>query len=309
VRTPRVIVDLTIGAMCLVCLTACSTSSDNRSEPEDGTGGSAGPPGSSTPDETENTGGATSTGGAQDGGTSSATGGESTATGGESPTTGGRPTTGGVATTGGRIGRGGMGGRTNAGGLPGTGGLMATGGTQSTGGAPGTGGSANTGGAPATGGVTGCDGGPLSTSVAACEITAPPSTGDYHADCVTEINYIRQACQCLPPLERRTDAEACADQMAQYDYENNAAHGGFKARLCTPGGTGQCECPGWDSVESITQGTRWNEACLAMMWHEVDNPAGEQGHYELMSSQQHTAVACGIYVGPDGQVWAVQNYF
>ena len=164
-------------------------------------------------------------------------------------------------------------------------------------------------GAPATGGVTGCDNGPLQTSVANCEIVPPPSTGDYHADCVTEINAIREVCQCLPPLERRTEAEDCADQMAQYDYENNTAHGGFQARLCSPTGTGQCECPGWDSAESITQGTRWNEACLAMMWHEVDHPTEQQGHYELMSSQQYTGVACGIYVGPDGSVWAVQNYF
>lgn len=50
------------------------------------------------------------------------------------------------------------------------------------------------------------------------------------------------------------------------------------------------------------------ESCLEMMWHEVDNPAGEQGHYEAMSSTSYTRVACGIHVGPDGDVWAVQNY-
>jgi hypothetical protein len=211
--------------------------------------------------------------------------------------------TGGSTSTGGRRGRGGSGGLANTGGLPGTGGLDATGGT------PSTGGTSSDGGTPPTGGVTGCDSGPLANSVADCEIVPPPSTGDYHADCVTEINYIRELCQCLPPLERRTEAEDCADQMAQYDYEHGTAHGGFQARLCSPNGTGQCECPDWDSAESITQGTRWNEACLAMMWHEVDNPAGEQGHYELMSSLQYTGVACGIYVGSDGKVWAVQNYF
>ena len=78
--------------------------------------------------------------------------------------------------------------------------------------------------------------------------------------------------------------------------------------LCDPSGTAQCECPGWNSVESITQGTSRMESCLAMMWHEVDNPGGEQGHYEAMSSTRYTAVACGIYEGPGGEVWAVQNY-
>jgi hypothetical protein len=135
-----------------------------------------------------------------------------------------------------------------------------------------------------------------------------PSTGDYHQDCVNEINQFRWQCQCLPPLERWPEGEACADQMAQYDYQNNVAHGGFMANLCDPSGSAQCECPGWGSVESITQGTSRMESCLAMMWHEVDNPGGEQGHYEAMSSTRYTAVACGIYEGPDGDVWAVQNY-
>jgi hypothetical protein len=44
------------------------------------------------------------------------------------------------------------------------------------------------------------------------------------------------------------------------------------------------------------------------MWSEVDDPTGEQGHYEAMSSTSHTMVACSIYEGPDGEVYSVQNY-
>ena len=63
----------------------------------------------------------------------------------------------------------------------------------------------------------------------------------------------------------------------------------------------------WSSWESITQGTDFYEACLAMMWHEVDDPSGEQGHYENMSDEGYTRVACGLYV-TEGEVWAVQNF-
>ena len=138
-------------------------------------------------------------------------------------------------------------------------------------------------------------------------IVAPPSTGDYHQDCVDTINKIRADCMCLPPLARWTEGEACADQMAEYDSGQNTAHAGFKARLCTPGGSAQCECPGWSSVASITQGTSRMESCLEMMWHEVDNPSGEQGHYQAMSSKTYTKVACGINASAS-DVWAAQNY-
>jgi hypothetical protein len=45
-----------------------------------------------------------------------------------------------------------------------------------------------------------------------------------------------------------------------------------------------------------------------MMWSEVDNPSGEQGHYLAMSGQEYTRVACGLYQTPEGDVWSVQNY-
>jgi hypothetical protein len=170
----------------------------------------------------------------------------------------------------------------------------------------GTGGSTNAAGAIGVAGSA-CDNGPLPTSLANCVIVPPPSTGDYHQDCVDTINKIRWDCMCLPPLVRWTVAEACADQMAVYDSGQNSAHAGFIAGLCTPGGSGQCECPGWGSVASITQGTSRMESCLSMMWHEVDTPSGQQGHYQAMSSKTFTKVACGINASATN-VWAVQNY-
>jgi hypothetical protein len=240
---------------------------------------------------------------------------------------------GGVRSTGGVTSTGGV---RSTGGVTSTGGIIATGGTTSTGGAAVTGGattnaggryaaggrnvagSRNTGGVTSTGGATSaagatgvagsaCANGPLTTSIANCVITAPPSTGDYHQDCVDTINKIRWDCMCLPPLARWTDGEACADQMATYDAGQGSAHAGFIARLCSPGGSAQCECPGWNSVSSITQGTSRMESCLSMMWHEVDDPAGEQGHYQAMSSKTYTKVACGIN-SSTSDVWAAQNY-
>jgi hypothetical protein len=49
------------------------------------------------------------------------------------------------------------------------------------------------------------------------------------------------------------------------------------------------------------------ESCLSMMWHEVDTPSGQQGHYQAMSSKTFTKVACGINASATN-VWAVQNY-
>lgn len=89
--------------------------------------------------------------------------------------------------------------------------------------------------------------------------------------------------------------------------EVGTAHAGFMSGVCTPGGTARCDCPGWGSVESIIVNHHFNP-CLTMMWHEVDNPAGEQGHYEAMSNSQYMRVACGVNTTPDGEVWAVQDY-
>ena len=224
------------------------------------------------------------------------------------PRTGGDLGSGATATTGSA---------TPTGGARPTGGVDVTGGSMPTGGVKLTGGVAT--GGDATGGAEGCESGPLETSLAECTIDLSATMGDHHQDCVEVINAWRWQCQCLPPLERWTEGEACADEMAQYDYEVNVGateiepHAGFIAGICSLSGRGQCECPAWGSIEGITQPREggfggMRESCLEMMWHEVDNPAGEQGHYEAMSSTRYAQVACGIYQGPDGDVWAVQNY-
>ncbi len=160
----------------------------------------------------------------------------------------------------------------------------------------------------ATGGSDLCADGPLADSLATCQPSEFVPSGDYHQDCVDRINQIRMECQCLPPLERWTEAEACADQMAAYDASVDQAHAGFRADVCSPAGWAQNECPGWDAPDDIILDTQWYEACLMMMWHEVDEPSGEQGHYVAMSSNQYTRVACGLYDGGSGAVWAVQNF-
>ncbi len=65
--------------------------------------------------------------------------------------------------------------------------------------------------------ATECAGGPLAAPIPGCMPTALPSTGDPAEDCVRRINQFRWECQCLPPLARWTDGEACADQDAEYD--------------------------------------------------------------------------------------------
>ncbi len=204
-----------------------------------------------------------------------------------------------------------QGGGTSGSGQQGNGGLTSDPGAGGSTSEPGAGGSTSEPGAGGTngagGGSTLCASGPLETSLPDCQPSTFVPTGDYYQDCVDRINQFRWECQCLPPLTRWTEGEDCADQMAQYDAEADEAHAGFRARICS-GGNGQCECPGWGSLESIVGGTDRYEACLAMMWHEVDEPSGEQGHYEAMSSTRYTQVACGAYTLPNGDVWALQNY-
>ncbi len=245
-------------------------------------------------------GGQSDTGGGSQGGTPS--GGAESA---------GQPSTGGAggvqSNTGGSLATALTGGASATGGVRALGGSRNVGGSKATGGAGSPGGTSATGGSSAATAGAGCTGGPLTTSIPKCVIVPPATTGDYHQDCVNTINKIRWDCMCLPPLQRWTEGEACADQMANYDATQNSAHAGFIARLCTPGGTAENECPGWGSVSSITQGTTRMESCMAMMWHEVDTPTGEQGHYVAMSSSTYTRVACGINSSTTN-VWALQNY-
>jgi hypothetical protein len=162
-----------------------------------------------------------------------------------------------------------------------------------------------TGGA-ATGGSAGASG---CVQNLACKMTAPPSTGDIHQDCVDRINQFLTQCACLPPLTRRTDGEACADQMAEYDAAQNTAHAGVSANICQPGGS-QNECPGYSSISQVIG------LCMQQMWDEGPPPTSSctgtcyetYGHYINMTDKSVTKVACGFYTTAAGKVWAVQNF-
>jgi hypothetical protein len=150
--------------------------------------------------------------------------------------------------------------------------------------------------------MEGCEDGPLGLPLEGCSPEFE-ETGDFYADCVARINQLRWECQCLPPLERWTEAEDCADQQAQYDYEVDEAHAGIGADICEPGGGSQNECPGYGPSFGIV------DFCLQQMW---DEGPGEDfqahGHYINMSSQTVTRVACGRYETPEGDIWSVQNF-
>jgi len=138
-----------------------------------------------------------------------------------------------------------------------------------------------------------------------------PNTGDIYADCVARVNQFR-ACVCLPPLQRWSSGEACADQDAQYDSEQNSAHAGFKAGICSSGNA-QDECPDWSrtTAESVIDG------CLQMMFDEGPPPTSsctgqcyeDHGHYINMTGTKYkNGVACGFYTTASGSIWAAQNF-
>ena len=154
-----------------------------------------------------------------------------------------------------------------------------------------------------TAGMMGCESGPLDAPLPNCSPEPVPDTGDYYADCVARINQFRWECQCLPPLERWEEAEDCADQQAEYDYEQDTPHAGIRANICEPGGGAQNECPDYGPSFGIV------DFCLQQMWDEgPGEDFNAHGHYLNMSDPDFTRVACGMYVTPEGNVWAVQNF-
>jgi hypothetical protein len=131
-----------------------------------------------------------------------------------------------------------------------------------------------------------------------CQLDPPDSTGDIKQDCVDRINQFRWECQCLPPLARWSDAEACTDQQAADDQSSGAAHGHFGA--C--GEWAQNTCPNWGSTQDVIVG------CLQAMWDEgPGEPFEAHGHYINMSSTDYSKVACGFSQTGQG-VWANQNF-
>lgn len=148
----------------------------------------------------------------------------------------------------------------------------------------------------------GCGSGPLAAPIPGCSPPTAAPSGDPHQDCVDRINQLRAECQCLGPLARWTEGEDCADQHAEYD-STRSAHAGFRDRICTNGGFGQNECPGWRSVDQTISG------CLQSMWDEgPGEPFSEHGHYINMTNSSYSMVACGFHTTPDGRVWAVHNF-
>lgn len=212
------------------------------------------------------------------------------------------------AGTGGGLASGGNsgGGKSGGGGSSG----MSNGGTSAAAGAAGR---ANGGAAGANGGAAGANGGSGGASGCvqnlACKLSPPPSTGDIYQDCVDRINQFLTQCACLPALARRTDGEACADQMAEYDAAQNSAHAGAIAKICQPGGS-QNECPGYSSNSQVIG------LCMQQMWDEGPPPTAtcsgtcyeEHGHFINMTDPDVKKVACGFFTTSSGKVWAVQNF-
>jgi hypothetical protein len=115
---------------------------------------------------------------------------------------------------------------------------------------------------------------------------------------VDRINAFR-ATEGLPPLERWTEGEACADEQAQLDGLANGAHLNFG--MCDE--MAQNTCLWRPTIDSIIQN------CLQAMWDEgPGEPYSEHGHYINMSNPDYTMVACGFYEGADGEIWASQNF-
>ncbi len=149
-----------------------------------------------------------------------------------------------------------------------------------------------------SGGMSGCESGPLAEPIAGCTPVPAASTGDFAQDCVDRINQFRWECQCLPPLQRWTDAEMCSDEQSANDQSTGAAHGNFGA--CGEGA--QNTCPNWPSETDVVNG------CLQAMWDEgPGEPFEEHGHYINMSNPSYTRVACGFSPSTQG-VWANQNF-
>jgi hypothetical protein len=143
-----------------------------------------------------------------------------------------------------------------------------------------------------------CDNGPLSAPIPNCRPAPYPSTGDFKEDCVQRINQLRWECQCLPPLQRWTEGESCADEQAAHDASLNAPHDGFRNRICSPSGFGQNECPNYGTPDRAI-GT-----CLQQMWDEGPGEDFQKhGNYINMTSSRFSKVACG-----EGGGWYLMNF-
>jgi hypothetical protein len=146
--------------------------------------------------------------------------------------------------------------------------------------------------------MAGCETGPLPAPIPGCAPAPMPSSGDVHQDCVDRINQFRWECQCLPPLTRWVEAEACSDDQSSDDQNGGGPHGNFGA--C--GENAQNTCPNWGSQQDVIVG------CLQAMWDEgPGEPFSAHGHYINMSNLGYSRVACGFSSSGAG-VWSNQNF-
>jgi hypothetical protein len=123
------------------------------------------------------------------------------------------------------------------------------------------------------------------------------SGSDLLSFCVAEINRYR-ATLSAAALPAWSEASACTTNQCQNDAASKKAHGSFGT--CTE--LGQNECPGWGGWRGDPKVVIHD--CLEMMWAE--GPGG--GHYENMRRPSWQKVSCGIYVAPNGEVTAIQNF-
>ncbi|QQR90983.1 MAG: hypothetical protein IPJ88_04425 [Myxococcales bacterium] len=147
-----------------------------------------------------------------------------------------------------------------------------------------------------------CKNGPLSEPLADCMPSSAVASDDLLQDCVDRINQLRWECQCLPPLQRWAEGEACAAEHAEYDI-THGAHAGFGDEICSSGGRAQNECPGRATNSAVI------DSCLQQMWNEgPGEPYAQHGHYINMTNEAYTKVACGFADGGDSGIWSVQNF-
>jgi uncharacterized protein YkwD len=150
--------------------------------------------------------------------------------------------------------------------------------------------------------ATDCSQGALSAPIPNCAPEVPASTDDLAQDCVNRVNQLRWECQCLPPLQRWTEGEACADEHAKYD-STEGAHAGIMDDICEPEGSGfQNESADYSSTEQVIS------TSLQNMWDEGPGTFPASGHYLNMVNPAFSTMACGFYVTPDNKVWSVQNF-
>jgi hypothetical protein len=176
---------------------------------------------------------------------------------------------------------------------------------------------ATTGGGAA--GAAGTSGGGGDATAPSASGSGGPSDDPHAADrelCVTHINELRAA-KGLPPFQRWVDGEACADLQVEDDSKTMMFHNAWLTnKFGCDGGASTNECPGWGGPP-----------CIDAMWAEsnspdcanCDNCPGDYGcdgcdfygdvtgtvcgHYENLSAQSYTLVACGF-----GGGWMQLNF-